>query len=302
LKKKRFRKTDPPQTKKESQTMPDTRKEFTENEIKAFKPEEKIGLVASINPEGLPHISLITSIQAAGPSIVTLGEFCKGKSKEYIQKNHRAGFLIMTLDRKVWRGKAEWTHLRKEGPEFEAYNNLPMFRYNAYFGIHTVHYLDLIETSGQESLPLGQIIYASLITRFAKGSLKTSGQIRILKPFAESIFNRLDALKFIAWISDDRFPVIIPVLQCQTADSRRVVFSSKAYRNELKKIPKGTTVAVFAMTMKMEDVLVRGTFNGFSTSRFAEVGSVDIDWVYNSMPPCHGQIYPEIPLTPVVEF
>jgi len=42
--------------------------------------------------------------------------------------------------------------------------------------------------------------------------------------------------------------------------------------------------------------------NSFFTSRFTEVGSVDIDWVYNSLPPCHGQIYPEIPLTPVVEF
>ena len=275
---------------------------FTEDEIKAFKPEEKIGIVASINPEGLPHISLITSIQAASPSIVTLGEFCKGKSKEYIQKSRNTGFLIMTLDRKVWRGKAKWTHLRKEGPEFEAYNNLPMFRYNAYFGIHTVHYLDLVETYGQEGLPLGSIIVSSLLTKLAKGNLKTSNQNRILKPFAESIFNRLDALKFISWISDDGFPVIIPILQCQAADSRRVVFSSKAYRNELKKIPKGAAVAVFAMTMKMEDVLIRGTFNGFSMSRFTEVGSVDIDWVYNSMPPCHGQIYPEIPLTPVIQF
>ncbi|MDO8941876.1 MAG: hypothetical protein Q7U75_01760 [Desulfobacterales bacterium] len=52
----------------------------------------------------------------------------------------------------------------------------------------------------------------------------------------------------------------------------------------------------------MEDVLVRKTINGFLTSRFIKVGSVDIDRVYNSMPPCHGQIYPEIPLTPVIEF
>lgn len=282
--------------------MSDTRKEFTENEIKAFKPEEKIGLVASISPEGLPHISLITSIQAAGPATVTLGEFCKGNSKQYIQNRRNIGFLIMTLDRKLWRGKATWTHLRKEGPEFEAYNNLPMFRYNAYFGIHTVHYLDLVETSGQEGLPLGRIILASLLTRLAKGGLKTAGQKRILKPFAETMFNRLDALKFITWIPDDGFPVIIPVLQCQAADSRRVVFSAGAYGNELKKIPEGTLVAVFAMTMKMEDVLVRGTFNGFQTYRFTEIGSVDIDWVYNSMPPCHGQIYPEIPLTPVIEF
>ncbi len=280
----------------------DTKKQFTEDEIKAFKPEEKIGIVASVTPEGLPHVSLITSIQAATSTVVTIGEFCKGKSKEYIQKNNQIGFLIMTLDRKVWRGKARWTHLKKEGPEFEAYNNLTMFRYNAYFGIHTVHFFDLVETYGQEGLPLGSIVLSSLMTKWAKSGVKTAIQDRILKPFAEGIFNRLDALKFIAWISDDGFPLIVPVLQCQAADSRRLAFSSLAYRKELKTIPKGAHVAVFGLTMKMEDVLIRGTFNGFSTSRFTEVGSVDINWVYNSMPPCHGQIYPEIPLMPVVEF
>jgi hypothetical protein len=282
--------------------IPKKKTRFNANEIQAFKPEEKIGIVASITPEGLPHVSLITSIQASGPTQITLGEFCKGKSKQNIQINKNVGFLILTMDRKIWRGKASWTHLRKEGPEFEAYNNLTLFRYNAYFGVHTVHYLDLVETSEQEGLPLFRIVYASLLTKLAKGGLKTQNKKRILKPFAESIFNKLDSLKFISWISDDGFPVIVPMLQCQTADSRRIAFSSKAYRDELKKIPKGAVVAVFALTMQMEDVLIRGTFNGFTISRLAEVGSVDIDWVYNSMPPCHGQIYPEIPLTPVVEF
>ncbi|MFO7559867.1 MAG: hypothetical protein R6X10_13620 [Desulfobacterales bacterium] len=282
--------------------MPEKKTAFDADEIAAFKPEEKIGLVASVNPEGRAHISLITSIQAAGPNLLTLGEFCKGKSKEFIQKTRKVGFLIMTLDRKMWRGKARWTHLRKDGPEFEAYNNLPMFRYNAYFGINTVHYLDLVETTEKENLPLPNIVYASLLTKFAKGGLQTRNTERILRPFAEDIFNRLDALKFIAWVSDDGFPVIVPLLQCQASDSRRLAFSTHAYKNELKRIPKGKEVAVFGLTMKMEDVLVRGKFLGFQHSRFIEVGGIDIEWVYNSMPPCHGQIYPEVALKPVVNF
>jgi len=192
--------------------------------------------------------------------------------------------------------------MRTEGPEFEAYNNLPMFRYNAYFGINTVHYLDLVETSECDPLPLVSIVYASLLTKFAKGGLQTKKKQRILKPFAENIFNKLDALKFISWISDDGFPLIVPVLQCQAADSRRLAFSTSAYKNELKQIQEGTDVAVFAMTMKMEDVLIRGKFNGFKNSRFTETGTVDIDWVYNSMPPCHGQIFPEVALEPLVNF
>ena len=53
----------------------------------------------------------------------------------------------MTLNKKMWRGKAEWFSSKKDGPELEKYNNLPMFRYNAYLNISNVHYFNLIETS-----------------------------------------------------------------------------------------------------------------------------------------------------------
>jgi hypothetical protein len=49
-------------------------------------------------------------------------------------------------------------------------------------------------------------------------------------------------------------------------------------------------------------VLVRGTFRGFQRYRAVSLGTVDTEWVYNSMPPAHGQIYPEVPLAPVTEF
>jgi len=277
-------------------------KEFDENTIAAFRPAEKIGLVASINPEGLPHLTLITSIGASGPRQVTLGEFCKGESKSHIQKNSAIGFLVMTLDRRMWRGHARWTHLRQEGPEYEAYNELPMFRYNAYFGINTVHYLDLIDLKGPDALPLPKIILSALMTKAAKGGVASKASDQVLTPFGENLFNRLDALKFIAYIKENGYPEIIPLLQCQAADSGRLAFSTLAYGEELEKIPDSQTVVVFGMTMKMEDVMVRGSFRRAGRSRGISTGTVDIDWVYNSMPPCHGQIYPPVKLSPVTEF
>jgi len=275
---------------------------FNAEEIKAFEPAEKIGLVALANPQGLPHITLITSIRAAGPVRLTLGEFCQGLSKQYIQKNRKVAFLVLTLDKKMWRGRARWTHSRQEGPEYEKYNDIPMFRYNTYFGINTVHYLDLIATTGREELPMARIVPAALLTKLAKGGAKTGNADRILKPFAEQLFNQLGALKFIAYMGAEGFPTIIPLIQCQAADSRRLVFSPYAYKEELSRIPAGVAVAVFGITMGMEDVLLRGTFAGFSKHRFLRVGTIDIEWVYNSMPPAHGQIYPAVDLKPVVNF
>lgn len=276
--------------------------EFSPEDIQAFTPSEKVGLVASVNFEGLPHITLITSMQARGPRELLLGEFVTGASKKFIRVNHKIGFLIMTFSRHLWRGKAVWTHAETSGPEYERMNLIPMFRYNTYFGISTVHYCDLVETSEKTPLPMNSIILAAIKTRLAKSRLKTGKPKRILKPFIEAMFNQLNSLKFLAYIREDGFPTIIPIIQCQAADSHRLAFAAGAYDDELRLIPTGSQVAVFCMNFGIEDVLIRGVYNGLKKSLGMTLGTVDIDWVYNSMPPAVGQVYPEIPIQPVTEF
>lgn len=276
--------------------------QFSPEDIQAFTPSEKVGLVASVNFEGLPHISLITSMQAKDEKVLLLGEFVTGASKQFIRKNHKIGFLIMTFSRHMWRGKAIWTHAEKSGPEYEMMNLIPMFRYNTYFGISTVHYCDLVETSEKAPLPMNGIILAALKTRLAKGSLKSGKKERVLKPFIEKMFNELSSLKFLSYVKEDGFPAIIPIIQCQAADSHRLAFSTGVFSDELSAIPAGSQAAIFCMNFAIEDVLVRGTFNGFKRSLGINLGTLDIEWVYNSMPPAVGQVYPEIEIQPVTEF
>ncbi len=276
---------------------------FAEDDLKQFEPEAKVGLIATINREGLPHITLITALQAKTPDKLIWGQFSEGQSKQNVKTNPKTGFLIMTLDRSLWRGKALWTHQMTHGEDYEMFNNKPMFRYNAYFGIHTVHYMDLIETYGRESLPFLQIMLGSILTKAAKSAARHEGTTkRILKPWAEGLFNRLNAIKFLSYVGDDGFPAIIPLIQCQAADSTRLAFSPLAYHEELNAVQHGSSVAVFGLTMEMEDVLVRGVFAGFERHRGITLGSVDINWVYNSMPPKPGQIYPVQKLKAVVNF
>src|SRR5208337_3366858 len=132
-------------------------------------------------------------------------------------------------------------------------------------------------------------------TAFAKsGAGRKMGGI--LKPFALGIADRIDSLKFMSYVGGDGYPTIIPVIQGRMADSGRFAFAVSPYAEELVAIPSGATVAVFAMTMQMEDLLMRGTYNGIRRYRGVRFGTVDLDWVYNSMPPAHGQIYPETEL------
>jgi len=277
-------------------------KSFSESDIKSFEPEMKVGLLATINEENLPHITLLSSLCASSPTELVFGQFSEGLSKVNIRKNPKAGFLILTLDRNTWSGKASYTHTEKSGKEFDIFNNMPMFRYNAYFGIHTVYYFDLTEQYGKEPLPMGVIVQAALKTMLAKVLSSKKGRADILNPWTRQLIDKISNLKFLAYITEDGYPTIIPVIQAQTSGTENVIFAASAFKEAIKAIPPNTSVAFFCMSFDMEDVLLRGTYHGIQRIGGVECGSIAVNWVYSPMPPKAEQIYPEIKMDAVTTF
>ncbi len=275
---------------------------FSEEDIQSTRSEVKIGLLATITPEGLPHVTLLSSLMACGPSQMCFGQFTEGLSKKHILTNPKAGFLIMSLDRNVWRGKVSYTHSAKAGPEYDFYNNVPMFRYNAYFGVHTVYYLSLLGHAGKAPLPMNRIILAAVQTMLARTLGRKLGKQPVLKAWTRAFLDKLDNLKFLCYLDTDGYPVLIPAIQAQSLDSGNILFSTSVYSEELALIPAGVPLAVFSMALTMEDVLLRGTYLGIRRIGGIRAGLVQVDWVYNPMPPVPGQVYPPVELKPVEAF
>jgi hypothetical protein len=275
---------------------------FSQQDIQALEPTMKVGILATVNDEGLPHLTLISSLRANTPGQIIWGQFTEGLSKGFIRKRPQTGWLVMTLDRQLWRGKARFTHTARGGPEFEWYNNTPMFRYNAYFGIHTVYYLDLVEHTGRQPLPMGRVVPAAVQTMIARTLSRKHSSAEVLNPWTQALMNKLDNLKFLAYLEADGYPVVIPVIQAQVADPEHVLFSVAAFGEDLGSIPKGAIVAILGMSLEMEDVLMRGEFEGIRRFGGVRCGCVRVSWVYNPMPPKPQQIYPPVALEPVTVF
>jgi hypothetical protein len=271
-------------------------------DIKAFARDAKIGLLATVNADGQPHLTLITSIQARGPRELTFGQFTEGLSKTHLRHDPKAGFLILTPDRNVWRGKARWTHAMKAGADYELYNRKPMFRYNAYCGIHTVHYLDLVDLAGKERLSKTRLLIETLALTLARRLIGRREHRRALSPWAQRHLATVTTLKFAAWVAEDGYPVITPPIACRAIDGGRLALRSIRARRGLDGPTDGQRVAVFAVNQQMESVLVRGRFTGWRRHAGLTTGALDVDWVYNSMPPKQGQIYPLAPIEPVTAF
>jgi hypothetical protein len=285
-------------------SMSDTmqRTTFTDSDIQGLAPAMKIGVLATVSNKGLPHMTLLSSLRASSPTGLTFGQFTEGLSKTNVRLNPRTGFLAMTLQKELWRGTAKFTHTGKGGPEYDAYNNEPLFRYNSYFGIHTVFFLDLIAHTGRENLPMRGVIAASLATAAARAAAGKARDCRALNQWTRGVMSAMGNLKFAAYVAADGYPRIVPILQAQAASRDRIIFSPLVYGDELEAVPAGASLAIFGMTLQMEDVLMRGTYAGIRRICGIRCGQVEVDWVYNSMPPVPGQIYPPTECAAVQAF
>jgi Pyridoxamine 5'-phosphate oxidase len=275
---------------------------FSDDDIRRTRPELKIGLLATVTPEGFPHVTMLSTLMACGPAQLCFGQFTEGRSKQHLQANPHAGFLIMGLDRTLWRGKASYSRPERHGPEYEFYNNVPMFRYNSYFGVHTVHYLDLVAHTGRRPLPMNQIIFAALQTMAARTLARKPAGEAVFNPWTRAFMNKLDNLKFLSYVGKDGFPVLIPAIQTQCLGPRQLAFSTSVYTHELEAIPRGAVLAALGLALTMEDVLLRGVYQGIHRQGGVRVGLLDVDWIYNPMPPAPGQVYPATPLEAVRLF
>jgi len=242
---------------------------FTEDEIKILQPNEKVALVGTINPQGLIHVSFLSSLMPIDSNHMAFGEFTKGLSKEYIKQNPKVGFLILTLDKKLFRGKAEFTHFEKEGEIYNKFNEIPMFRYNSYFGINTIYRLDLLEVSEKEDLPFLDIGISFAQTFLAntfiskkyknreKNKDENSSNLPFSNPFVKQIMKASGLLKFICYLDEDGYPSFIPALQTSVMDDRTLIFGTKAYKDELFNIKEGEIVGVYCLTLKIETLFLR---------------------------------------------
>lgn len=254
-----------------------------------FASPYKIALTATKDPEGGIHIALISTLTNKGEDRMMCGEFVTGLSKKYFHDYPEAAFLILGLQKDFWAGKMRFTdEIKIVGEDFDFFNSLPLYRYNCYCGINKVHYAELKEISEKRKLDMAGIVLNTLKVIAAKPFCKIKNKKEVLKPWAKGLMTKADTLMFIGYEDADGYPKLVPIIQGQAAGGGRILFTAKPYDKDLAGLKNGAKASVYAVNLAMEAVLVKGTFTGFKHG----IGCIDIERVYNPMPPKHGYIYP----------
>ncbi|MDR3186529.1 MAG: hypothetical protein LBU04_07010 [Christensenellaceae bacterium] len=267
--------------------------ELDQDCFKEFEPVSKVGLICAFSPDGYPHITLVSSISAKTEKSIMWGQFSRGLSKDYVETNPKTAFAILTPDRHWRTGKATYTSNTEKGPDYEYYNNQPMFRYNSYFGIGVVHYEEVIDISDRQALSVASILAGSIKSNLAKMSIRKTKTTAKLPQAAIKLANQMGSLIFIAYEDTDGYPRIIPALQGCALDGNNLVFSLTPYGEYLKSIPENAKVAVYVTSLELAGFLLQGTWCGVKKHGCISAGVFTVDKVYNPMLPIPHYIYPQ---------
>jgi len=256
--------------------------------VEFTKPEIMAKVLSTIDSEGYPHLTMITSNIAISPSYVKWGEFTHGKSKGNVVKNHKQGMIYMTaaMPFRFLQVKADLDYISMEGDD--DFNTMTLFRYNTYLRVYRVFFNKIHAAGPIRDLSLLGIVKGILVNLFRIGG-KTGKVEHRLEKLGKRLFTGPVFPKFLSYLDPaDGYPVIIPLFQARAVENKLIVFNLVQFKEDLLQIPEGAKVSVFAMDMETVSQMVKGTFLGFQSKR----GIIDIEYVYNSMPPLAGELYP----------
>jgi len=279
---------------------------FTKDGMELSDLEVGLKLLATIDPRGWPHITMISFNRAKTPEQVVWGEFTVGTSKRNVLQNPKQGAFYMNavMPFKFLQAKITFDHRVKGGEDCEYFSRGQMLRYNTYMNVEKAYYNSVKAVTPVIDLKILPIAKGLILNLFAKPKAKDSNAEEKLPMLAYDLYNNPFNPKFISFLDpDDGYPLIIPCFQLRAPDRSKLIFPYSQFKEELELLKEGahvSTFAVIAEEIELISMVIQGTFTGMQKFGNVKCGVIQIDEVYNSMPPLSGVIYPKLKTRPKV--
>ncbi len=257
-------------------------------------------LLATIDPRGWPHITMISFNRAKTPEQVVWGEFTLGTSKRNVLQNPKQGAFYMNavMPFKYLQAKMTFDHRVKGGEDCERFSRGQMLRYNTYMNVEKAYYNSVKSATSVMDLKILPIVKGLILNLFAKRKANNPNAEEKLPLLGYDLYNNPINPKFISFLDpDDGYPLIIPCFQLRAPDRNKLIFPYSQFKEDLELLKKGAHVSTFAVIadeIELINMVIQGTFTGTQKFGGVKCGIIEIDEVYNSMPPLSGVIYPKL--------
>ncbi len=251
--------------------------------LNALRGEMTPKFLATRSAAGVPNVVPCISLQPAedAPDTVFFGNFLLRKSIRNLKEDSRVGILVITPELRGWILKCDFVEFQRTGAYFDKVMSGSLLRYNAYTGIRDAGILRVRSVEHTFAISKMQVMtdyvrarMASIVTHGNHGDgVKMPRQV-------QNEFAKMIAVKVLAWIGDDGYPMIVPTLSMQPADAQNLICRT------LPALPHPSTdvqVATNILTIEAISYQAKGKWQSSGNT-----GTIRVQEVYAGGPPLPG--------------
>jgi hypothetical protein len=182
--------------------------------------------LATRSVDGVPNVVPVVSMQPTGdqPDVLFFGNFLLRKSIRNLKEDRRVGVLVVTQELQGWILKGDLIEFQRTGPYVERQMNSSLLRYNPYTGIRNAGLIHVHSVEGSFGISKLQVPVDYLLTRLAALSKEGIGEGGVVMPLpVRHVFAKMIAVKVLAWLDGDGYPLVVPALSLQPVGRRTLI-------------------------------------------------------------------------------
>lgn len=251
--------------------------------LDALRGEMTPKFLATRSAVGAPNVVPCISLQPADDQldIVFFGNFLLRKSIVNLKEDSRVGILVITPELNGWILKGDFVEFQRTGAYVEKVMSGSLLRYNAYTGIRDAGIICVRSVEYIFAISKMQVMTDYLRARCA-GILKPghTGDGVAMPHQVQNEFAKMIAVKVLAWIGDDGYPMVVPTLSMQPMGAENLICHPLP---TLPHPPTDVQVATNILTFEAISYQAKGKWN-----LHGDIGKIRVQEVYAGGPPLPG--------------
>ncbi len=231
--------------------------------LDALRGEMTPKFLATRSADGTPNVVPCVSLQPADdqPDTLFFGNFLLRKSIKNLEADKRLAVLVITPELRGWMLRGDFVEFQRTGPYVDKQMSGSLLRYNAYTGIRNAGILRITAVEGVFAISKLQVARDFAMAKLATiVSHPPSNGAHEMPLAVRREFGKMAAVKVMAWVRDDGYPIVVPALSLQPAGEKYLVSSRASSR--LPAPPANAQVAVNILTFEAVSYQAKGLWNG----------------------------------------
>ncbi|MFW9982567.1 MAG: pyridoxamine 5'-phosphate oxidase family protein [Candidatus Thorarchaeota archaeon] len=236
--------------------------------------------------DGEPNVVPVMSWTVYEGNTLVYGDFMTYKSRKNVTNgNTRMAILVFTTDLDSWLIKADFESYHRNDEVYEFIAQTPLFRYNNYTNARGAGVAEAVWASQKYGISKLSVLSSFLKAKLAGRKVPTEETVEGNMPL--NVMKRLSqmaAVKIIAYISDDGYPVAFPEFGMIPVSANRIVLKRVEEKRRGFALKDGMRVAISLVTLEPAAFQLKGHFREIDDS----TGYIELDRVYTCSLPRPG--------------